>query len=283
MQLEASMLGFSYSESAEKVEPIVSLSCTIPSGSRVALLGPTGSGKSTTLSLLAGLLKPSVGTIRYDGSEARTQTEWHDLRSKIGIALQQPEHQFFAATVWSEVQFAPCNYGVPIRDARHLSEQALAQVFLDAKTYGPKSPFSLSGGEQRRVALASVLVMRPSLLLLDEPLTGMDALSAHQAWQGVMEYLDSCTCTCIVATHDYEWAWSWADYLLVLHAGRLLFSGPRKDYKACEHEVAMYDCQTPLQRLRRRLCASGWHLTPRGDSPEALAEAVSTHIGMIRP
>jgi len=280
MRLEADGVGYEYAPVGDGTTARLSLSFSIPTGSKVALLGPSGSGKSTTITLLAGLLAPSTGVLRYDGKEVRTPGDWRRLRPRIGISLQQPETQFFAATVWDEVMFAPLNYGIPLQEAKRMAHQALTRAYLDPQTYGPQSPFSLSGGEQRRVALASVLVMQPTLLLLDEPLAGMDASSAQIVWRGVTDYLNSGACTCIVATHDITRIRLWADRLLILDAGRIRFNGPMSEYKPFESDAAGFSCQSQMERLRSLLNASGRHIRPEDRTPEALAEAVYLQMGM---
>ena len=147
------------------------VSLTVESGELVAVLGATGSGKSTLLRLMTGLLAPTEGRVLVDDEEACAAL----ARGRVGLVFQRPEAQLFAETVVDDVAFGPRNLGASLADSRVAARAALRAVGLDPAVFGQRSPFTLSGGEARRVAVAGVLAMRPAYLLLDEPTAGLDA------------------------------------------------------------------------------------------------------------
>ena len=150
------------------------ISLTIPNGQFIGLIGHTGSGKSTLAQHLNGLLKPSSGELYYDGEEYFSKGfDLKKLRSKVGLVFQYPEHQLFEAEVFSDVCFGPTNLGLDRKEIELRAYTALKQVGIEDE-YFYQSPFELSGGQKRRVAIAGVLAMKPDVLVLDEPTAGLD-------------------------------------------------------------------------------------------------------------
>ena len=150
------------------------VSFEIPDGQFVGLIGHTGSGKSTLIQHLNGLLRPASGTVYYDGTDIYNEGySLQDLRAKVGLVFQYPEHQLFEVDVFSDVCFGPKNLGLARGDVEERAKDALKQVGLKEK-YWDQSPFELSGGQKRRVAIAGVLAMNPRVLILDEPTAGLD-------------------------------------------------------------------------------------------------------------
>lgn len=192
-------------------------------GELAVVLGATGSGKSTMLKLAAGLALPTDGRVEVDGV-ATDGSEAPSLRGRVGLVFQRPEAQLFAETVADDVAFGPRNLGLSAEEALAAAERALVAVALDPAAFQERSPFTLSGGEARRVAIAGVLAMRPPYLLLDEPTAGLDAAGRAAVLGAVAAAREDAGV--IVVTHDAEEFLPMADHVLVLAEGRPLFAGP---------------------------------------------------------
>jgi energy-coupling factor transport system ATP-binding protein len=196
------------------------LSLSVRAGELVLVLGPTGSGKTTLLRAAAGLLPLAAGVVEVDGAPVVGPAS---CRGAVGLLFQRPEAQFFALSVEEDCAFGPRNLGRSVEESRTDAREALAEVGLDPVTFGPREPWTLSGGEARRAALAGVLAMRPRYLLLDEPTAGLDA-GGREAVLAAVDRVRR-TAGVIVVTHDTEGFVERADEVLVLKAGRTAFLG----------------------------------------------------------
>lgn len=227
-RLEVQNLTFTYPETETKSPnppAIEELSFSLHPGEIIALMGPNGSGKTTLLMHIIGLLKPDVGTIFLDGEPLHRQPV-SQIARKVGFIFQNPLHQIFTSTVWDEILLASRHLGVPLAT----QAQAQAEILLDAmglQSYRDQSPFSLSLGEQRRLTIASVLLHRPKLLLLDEPFIGQDYRNVHQLMTLLQQSAQQDT-TIVLATHDAAIAETYCQRLLFLHSGQLLIDAPVK-------------------------------------------------------
>lgn len=219
MGLNARALGYTYGAGTSfAATALEGVDLDLEPGELVLVAGTTGSGKSTLLKLLAGLLAPTAGTIEVDGAAPSAR----DARGRVAIVFQNPETQFFAETVLADVAFGPRNMGAGDPDRRALA--AIEAVGLDPERFADRSPFALSGGEARRVAVAGALAMGARYLLLDEPTAGLDA----DGRRGVHEAIDAerIRAGIVVVTHDPEEFLGRADRLLVLRDGACAYEGP---------------------------------------------------------
>lgn len=201
------------------------LSFTLPSGSFTAIMGVTGSGKSTIGQLAAGLLFPTAGRVRIDGLEiGRRHPPPQSLRRRIGYAFQFPEHQLFEETVRKEVAFSLKRLKLSPEDEEQRIIRALRSFGLD-ESYLLRNPLFLSGGEKRRVALASIFVSEPELLVLDEATAGLDPLGREAILNHLVRWYQARRPTVLYITHDLDEALRLADTLFVVHEGRLIWHG----------------------------------------------------------
>jgi len=167
-------------------------------GRRTALIGPNGSGKTTLLHLIVGLLRPSAGTVEAFGKARQREADFHEVRRRVGLLFQQADDQLFCPTVAEDVAFGPFNLGKPRSEVEQIVAETLLSLGLDG--YQQRITYKLSGGEKRLVALASVLAMRPEVLLLDEPVSGLD----RQATDRLVEILGGLPQAMVVVSHDRE-------------------------------------------------------------------------------
>jgi len=209
-------LSFSYPDGTMA---LCELSTTITAGESVAIIGSNGAGKSTLLLHLNGCLLSSGGNIHI-GSTEITSNNLPRIRSMVGMVFQNPDDQLFMPTVYEDVAFGPQNQGLSPEVIRSRAEKALADV--DALQLQDKPPYRLSGGEKRRVAIATVLSMSPGILVLDEPTTGLDALGRRQ----LINLLGRLEHTRILATHDLEMVLELSERVIVLHKGKIAADGP---------------------------------------------------------
>ena len=224
LRVECRGLSFWYDEGATRVQALRRVDLDLDAGSSVALLGPTGSGKSTLLQLLRGLLAPDRGQVLLDGA-ARGEQGFDERARRVGLVFQMPEMQLFASTCGDDVAFGPRQLGWGDDQVERAVEAALAAVGLPAERFADRHPYSLSGGEQRRLALAGVLAMRPALLLLDEPFVSLDPASRRELEQ-VLVRLKGAGMGLVLATHDVDRAYALCESRVVLDEGVVVDAGP---------------------------------------------------------
>lgn len=202
---------------------------TIQDGEFVGLIGHTGSGKSTLTQHLNGLLKASSGDILYNGESIYKEGySMKMLRSKVGLVFQYPEHQLFEVDVFSDVCFGPKNLGLPKEEIESRAREALSLVGLDESFY-QQSPFELSGGQKRRVAIAGVLAMKPEVLILDEPTAGLDPRGRDDILGLVAELHEKQGMTIILVSHSMEDVARYVSRLIVMNHGEKVFDGTPKE------------------------------------------------------
>ena len=214
------------------------VSVKIDDGQFIGLIGHTGSGKTTLLQLLSGLVKPASGTVYLDGEDIFAKDyDKTTLRSKLGIVFQYPEHQLFEETVFKDVCFGPKNLGVDDKETELRAYEALKMIGLEDEVFY-QSPFDLSGGQKRRVAIAGVLAMKPKILILDEPTAGLDPVGRNEILDLVLKLQKEQGLTIILVSHSMEDVAKYADRVLVMDAGQIVFDNtPREIFK--HHEKLM--------------------------------------------
>ena len=224
-------VSFTYQEGTPLASTALSdVSLTIEDGSYTALIGHTGSGKSTILQLLNGLLVPSQGSVRVFDTLITSTSKNKDIRQirkQVGLVFQFAENQIFEETVLKDVAFGPQNFGVSEEDAEQIAREKLALVGIDESLYN-RSPFELSGGQMRRVAIAGILAMEPAILVLDEPTAGLDPLGRKEL-MNLFKKLHQSGMTIVLVTHLMNDVAEYANQVYVMEKGCLVKGGKPSD------------------------------------------------------
>lgn len=223
------------------------VSFDIKTGTYMAIIGHTGSGKSTVLQHLNGLLQPTKGKIVIGHREiiaGRKEKNLREVRQHIGIVFQFPEHQLFEETVEKDICFGPMNFGVSEEDAKERARKALIQVGLPEEVLH-KSPFDLSGGQMRRVAIAGVLAMEPDVIVLDEPTAGLDPRGRKEIMDMFYHLHQERGLTTILVTHSMEDAARYADQIVVLHKGTVILQGTPAEIFRSPEELLKLQLDVP--------------------------------------
>ena len=214
------------------VHALKDINLVIPDGQFIGLIGHTGSGKSTLVQHLNGLIKPTSGAIYYNGEDVHDgDYDKKKLRSKVGLVFQYPEHQLFEIDVFKDVCFGPKNLGLTQRETELRAYAALKQVGL-ADEYFYQSPFDLSGGQKRRVAIAGVLAMKPEILILDEPTAGLDPKGRDEILDQIARLKEETGITVILVSHSMEDVAKYVERIIVMNRGSVLYDDvPREVFK----------------------------------------------------
>ena len=205
---------------------IKEVTLTIEKGEYIAVIGHTGSGKSTMMQHFNGLLSPDAGKVFVDDVDINAKgAEAKKARNKVGMVFQYPEHQIFAETIFEDVAFGPRNKGLSEEEVESQVKAALSFVGLDYDTFANRSPFQLSGGQMRRVAIAGVVAMDPDYLILDEPSAGLDPQSRDNIFREINALYQARKMAVILVTHSMEEAAQYAKRLLVMAKGKVVIDG----------------------------------------------------------
>ena len=257
------------------------VSLDIRRGRVTGLIGHTGSGKSTLVQLLNGLSKPETGRVLLDGEDIwREPKEIGKIRFRVGLVMQYPEYQLFEETVRADIAFGPKNMKLSDEEIKtRVSEAAafagVAEELLD------KSPFDLSGGQKRRVAIAGVMAMRPEVLVLDEPAAGLDPQGRHAIFTGIREYNRLTGSTVLIVSHSMEDMAQYCDDVVVMSHAKILMAGTRDQVFARAEELEAVGLDIPLiTRMTLLLIRGGMPLPSGIYTLEAAEEALSSAFGL---
>ncbi len=261
MSIELEHVSFTYSKGTPyEKEVLHDISLKIEKGEFVAVIGHTGSGKSTLIQHLNGLLHPTKGKALLDGTDLSGKTkEVRAARGKVGMVFQYPEHQLFAETVYEDVAFGPRNLGLTEDEVEQRVREALQFVGLDYGSLAQRSPFNLSGGQMRRVAIAGVISMNPDYLILDEPSAGLDPGARRDVFREIRSLYKKQGIGIIMVTHSMEDALQFANRLVVVYDGRIIMDGnPAALFRERRKELQDVGLDIPeIYKLKDALRAKG--------------------------
>ena len=278
MSIVIEHLNYIYSENtAYQRQALKDINLEIPEGQFIGLIGHTGSGKSTLTQHLNGLLKASSGVIRFNGENIYEKDyDMRKLRAKVGLVFQYPEHQLFEIDVLTDVCFGPQNQGLTKEEALIWAKEALRLAGLD-ESYYKRSPFELSGGQKRRVAIAGVLAMEPEVLILDEPTAGLDPRGRDEILDQISRLHRERHMTIILVSHSMEDVARYADRLLVMNHGKKVFDGtPREVFSHYKELEAMGLAAPQVTYLVHDLKAQGIAIDESITTVEEAREAILT-------
>lgn len=217
----------------------------IPDGQFVGIIGHTGSGKSTLMQHMNGLLKAASGHIYFNGQDIYDKDfDMKTLRSKVGLVFQYPEHQLFETDVFSDVCFGPKNLGLSKKDAELRAFDALRKVGLPMELYY-QSPFELSGGQKRRAAIAGVLAMEPEVLILDEPTAGLDPRGRDEILRQMKQLQTETGITVLLVSHSMEDVAEYVDRIIVMNQGRIMYDDEPSQIFSCYRELEAVGLAAP--------------------------------------
>ncbi|HWQ96843.1 MAG TPA: energy-coupling factor transporter ATPase [Clostridia bacterium] len=230
MPIRIEQLSHTYMPGSQLAYPALGdVSLTIQDGEFLGIIGHTGSGKSTLIQHLNGLLLPTAGSVLVDGLDTREKKLRKQIRSLVGMVFQYPEYQLFEETVARDVAFGPKNMGLSEEEIAPRVKEALTLVGLNPDEFSEKSPFELSGGEKRRAALAGILAMRPKYLVLDEPMAGLDPRGRHEILSLIESLRSEFGTGIVMVSHSMDDVAMYADRIAVLDKGSLFMVGTPED------------------------------------------------------
>lgn len=230
----------------------------IADGEFVGIIGHTGSGKSTLIQVISGLLKGASGQVLVDGVDYLSKkADRRQLRRTVGVVFQYPEYQLFEETVEKDVAYGPRKMGVPESELQSRVRVALEHVGIDYELYKDTSPFSLSGGQKRKVAIAGVLAMEPSILIMDEPIAGLDPMG-RESFMQLTKNLNEAGITILMISHNMDNLAEYAGRVLVMNQGELVMNGAPQEVFSREEELLSAGLDLPeAAKLARQLRAQG--------------------------
>ena len=246
MSIVIDKLNYIYSPgTAYEIQALKNINLKIEDGEFIGIIGHTGSGKSTLIQHLNGLMKATSGSIYYNGADIYDEGyNLKELRTKVGLVFQYPEHQLFETTIFEDVCFGPKNQGLSKEEAQLRAFSALRSVGLPEKVYY-HSPFDLSGGQKRRVAIAGVLAMQPEVLILDEPTAGLDPKGRDEILDQVAKLHKERGITVILVSHSMEDVAKYVDRIIVMNQGEVMFDNTPRDVFAHYKELEAVGLAAP--------------------------------------
>lgn len=276
MQLELKNVSYTYGKGTVfEVNALSNIDLMIEEGQFIGIIGHTGSGKSTLIQHFNALMQPTEGKVFFEGEDI-----WGDkydrraLRSKVGLVFQYPEHQLFEADVLTDVAFGPKNQGLSKEEAEARAREALVQVGFPEKFYG-HSPFELSGGQKRRVAIAGVLAMNPRVLILDEPTAGLDPKGRDEILDQISYLHEKRGITIILVSHSMEDVARYADRLIVVNDGKLPYDGTPREVFAHYEELEKIGLAAPqITYIMHDLAAKGFSVDVHATTVEEAKNSI---------
>ena len=281
MAIKIDHLNYVYSEgTAFEKHALKDVNLEIPDGQFIGVIGHTGSGTSTLIQHLNGLLKGTSGAIYYNGTNIYGEGyNMKELRSKVGLVFQYPEHQLFEIDVFTDVCFGPKNLGLPKEEVERRAYEALRLVGLKEENF-KKSPFELSGGQKRRVAIAGILAMEPDVLVLDEPTAGLDPKGRDDILDQVKRLHEERHITVILVSHSMEDVARYVDRIIVMNKGQVRFDGVPREVFRHYRELEEIGLAAPqVTYLMHDLAAAGWEVDVDATTVEEAADAIYRCLG----
>lgn len=260
---------------------LIDVNLEIPKGQFIGLIGHTGSGKSTLIQHMNGLVKPTSGNVYFDGKDINDNDfNKKELRAKVGLVFQYPEHQLFETDCFKDVCFGPKNLGLPQKEVELRAYEALKQVGFD-DDYFYQSPFDLSGGQKRRVAIAGVLAMKPEVLILDEPTAGLDPKGREDILNLISKLHEEMGITIILVSHSMDDVADYVQRIIVMNKGRVAFDNEPKEvfkhYKELE-EIGLAAPQVTY--VMQELSAAGFNVDPEATTLEEAKNEILKCFGI---
>lgn len=264
------------------VHALNDVSLVIPDGQFVGLIGHTGSGKSTLVQHLNGLMKSTSGNIYFNGEDIDADDyDKKTLRSKVGLVFQYPEHQLFESDVFSDVCFGPKNLGLSKKETELRAYQALKLVGLEDE-YFYQSPFELSGGQKRRVAIAGVLAMKPEVLILDEPTAGLDPKGRDEILDQVAKLKKETGITVILVSHSMEDVAKYVDRIIVMNKGMVKYDDiPKEVFKHAEELEEIGLAAPQVTYIMKKLKKSGFDIESEATTIEEAKEEIIKYFAKV--
>lgn len=276
MSIKIEHLNYVYSAgTAFEKHALTDINLEIPDGQFIGVIGHTGSGKSTLIQHLNGLISATSGTVYYNGKNIYEEGyDLKTLRSKVGLVFQYPEHQLFEADVFTDVCFGPKNLGLPKEEIEARAYEALKLVGLKEKYY-KKSPFELSGGQKRRVAIAGILAMKPDVLVLDEPTAGLDPKGRDDILDQVAKLHEEKKITVILVSHSMEDIARYVERIIVMNKGQVLFDDTPREVFGHYKELEKVGLAAPqVTYLMHDLKNKGWNVNSDATTVEEAAAEI---------
>lgn len=257
------------------------VSLTIEKGEFIGIIGHTGSGKSTLIQHLNGLLHPTEGRVTVDGVDlAGKSKEALAKRHSVGMVFQYPEHQLFEETVAKDIAFGPHNQGYDEEEIKKRVKSAMKFAGIDYEMFAERSPFRLSGGQQRRVAIAGVIAMHPDFLILDEPSAGLDPVGRREIFSRIRSWYEKGVFSVILVSHNMDDIARLATRLLVMHEGRIILDGNPMDI-FLHHRKELQDCGVDASPLTQTLLYLKEKGIPVPEDAKTAKEAAEKMVAML--
>lgn len=281
MSIKCKNLGYIYGQGTPfEFQALKNVDLEIEQGSFTAIIGQTGSGKSTLIQHINTLLLPTEGEIQIDDviiTYLQKPSSLKELRKKAGLVFQFPEYQLFEETIEKDIMFGPMNFGVEEEKAKQIAKKVIEMVGLN-QSYLEKSPFDLSGGQKRRVAIAGILAMNPDILVLDEPTAGLDPQGTKEMMD-LFKQINQSGKTVIIVTHDMNHVLTYCDYAVVMNDGKVAKKGTVKEIFQDSQYLNQLGIDLPMiTRFILDLNKKGFHIDSAINHIDQLVEAIGGEI-----